>query len=119
MKQWIVTIPKTMKWETFQQELRAIENGDEVKNWKLRGQPKHMQPGEHMYVTHGGVLKGWLVIKSIVYRPKGVVCTTTGRQWEQGWYAQLAGRFHIVHPDPYKGFQGYRELKMEEETNAE
>jgi hypothetical protein len=110
-RSWIVTLPKTVAWESYEEELAAVADGSQVMNYRLPRRPATMAAGDRMYITHQGIVKGWMAIQDVVHKPDGFTCTTTGTFWEPGWYVERTGTFHAVAPFAYPGFQGYRELK--------
>lgn len=110
MASWLVTVAKTkgMTWADYEKELEAVADKSQVLNFRVQFKPKTMAVGDRFYVIFDGFVRGWMPIHNIVFRD-GFTCTTTGKQWKEGWYIQRTGVFHLlVNPVPYRGFQGYR-----------
>lgn len=109
MADWIITVPKKIKWEDYHRELVAVENDpDAVLNFRLPHRPLQMKKGDRMFVTHNGSVRGWMFIHDVVVMSHGFRCTTTGQWWEPGVYVQRKGKFFHVEPVAMRGFQGYR-----------
>lgn len=112
MADWVITIPKSIKWDDYRRELTAVENDPEaVMNFRVPHRPLQMQPGDRMFVAHDGFVRGWMTISDIVVRSAGFRCTTTDAWWPAGVYVQRKGRFTYVDPIPMRGFQGYRRFQ--------
>lgn len=106
---WIITLPKTIPWETYQRELEIVRDGSQVMNYKLPYCPKEMKIGDCCYVTWNGRVRGWMKIVGIGER-EGFTCTTTGTHYPPGWYMQRSGEFHVVDGPDYPGFRGIRKF---------
>ena len=113
IKDWIITLPKTMDWDTYQKEIADVADGRRSMFYKLPYLPKTMKPGDRCFVTWQSTVKGWMEIKSVGYRG-GFRCQTTGASWPAGFYMERSGVFHeITNPLPeYKGFRGIREYNV-------
>ena len=100
----IITIPKTIKWQDYELELNAAENGETL-NFKVHNLPK-TRIGNRCYVLHDGLLKGWMAITGLTEGQ--FKCTTTGKVWS-GKFIERSGKFHkLDKPIPMKGFRGFR-----------
>lgn len=105
-----ITIPRTIKWEEYEKELKAVEDETQEMNYKLPTIPKDVKPGDRCYICHDGFVKGWMKISSIGNKD-GFECTTTGKNWDKGCYVSRTGKFHYLqNPIPMKGFMGYRKF---------
>lgn len=102
-KDIIITIPKNIKWEDYQKELKAAKNG-EVLNFKVNHFPK-TQKGNKCYIIHDGKVKGYMIISNL--SEKEFTCTTTNKKWK-GKFIERTGDFHNIDEYDMKGFQGYR-----------
>jgi hypothetical protein len=107
MVAWVMTVPKTVSWEAYKRELKAVESGDAVLNYRARV-PKHMRVGDRCYVVHDGRVRGWMTVTGVERRTKAWTCTTTKKRWPPGQYIQRSGPFHEVDGPEMRGFQGVR-----------
>jgi hypothetical protein len=105
---WIITIPKTVRWENYQQELNAAQDGRTLLNYRTRYFPKEMRVGDRCYVVWNGQVRGWMEIVGLVDAPTEWQCTTTGARWPAGKYIQRSGPFHGVDGPAMTGFRGVR-----------
>lgn len=107
MTDWIITIPQTIKWMDYMEEVNAVEDGKMVMNYRLPHKPS-AQVGDRCFIVWFGRVRGWMQIVGVGPR-HGFACETTGKVWPDGWYIQRSGEFHILHPQPeMKGFRGIR-----------
>lgn len=107
MTDWVITIPQTIKWMDYMEEVYAVERGDLVMNYRLPHKPK-AQVGDRCFVVWFGRIRGWMRIVGVVNRD-GFTCETTGAVWPAGWYIQRAGVWHPIDNQPeMKGFRGIR-----------
>lgn len=104
----IITVPKSIPWAQYEKELKAVENGDQVMNFKVPRLPKQASVGDRCYICYNGNVIGWMSIVGLV--EKDFVCSTTGRHWK-GNFVQRSGKFNKITPVPMKGFQGFRYYK--------
>lgn len=102
----IITIPKSINWKDYQQELNAAANG-EVMNFKVNSFP-NTAIGKRCYVVHDGEIKGYMIISGM--SEKSFTCTTTGKEWK-GKFIERTGKFYKIDSIKMKGFQGYRYFK--------
>jgi hypothetical protein len=100
----IITVPKTTKWEDYEKELKAAESGD-ILNFKVPTKPNTTK-GCKCYILYDGNIIGYHIITDVIKQK--FECTTTGKEWEYGWYVQRTGKLYKINPIPMKGFQGYR-----------
>lgn len=108
MSDIIITIPKSVSWETWLAEAEAVEaDPDACLNFRVANKPKSAGPGDKCFVVHDGFIRGYHVIKHIADRP-GFQCQTTGKHWAPGTYIMRSGKFHRVKPMSFDGFQGWR-----------
>lgn len=103
----IITIPKSIKWEDYQKELKAVESCEQTMFFKVRALPKNMSVGDRCYLCHNGFIVGYMKITWFGIMD-GFQCTTTGIPWTQGNYIGRSGKFYPIDPIPCKGFQGFR-----------
>ena len=59
MKSWLITIPKTIKWEDYAKEIAAVADGDLVMNYRTRYFPNDMKIGDRCYLLWNGRVRGW------------------------------------------------------------
>ena len=105
-----ITIPKKIKWEDYEKELKAVEDESKEMNYKIPTLPKDVHAGDRCYVCHDGFIKGWMKISNIGKRDK-FNCTATGNEWDEGFCVSRTGKFHYLdNPIPMKGFMGYRKM---------
>lgn len=109
---WVVTVPKTTSWSDYEQELKAVVDGDQIMNYRVHLFPKEMRVGDRCFVVHDGSVRGWMTIVGLVSSPKPWRCTTTGHVWPEGNYIQRSGVFHPMKGLEMKGFQGIRKFKL-------
>ena len=111
MKSWLITIPKTTSWETYQKEIDDVASGELVMNYKTRYFPKEMRVGDRCYVVWNGKVRGWMQIVKLLDFPRRWVCETLGEVWPAGKYIQRSGDWHPVDGPAMTGFRGIREYK--------
>jgi len=103
-KDIVITLPKTVKWEDYQKELKEAELGA-VMNFKVPFFPKDCIGGK-CYVVHNGKVKGWMPITGV--SEKEFECETTGTKWA-GKFIERTGKFNESTEEiEIKGFQGWR-----------
>lgn len=107
-KDIVITIPQNTDWSVYQKELDAAENGD-MMNFKVPNLPKQTEIGNKCYLCYKGQIIGYMKISGL--SKDGFTCTTTGKKWN-GNFVQRTGKFHKIEPIPYKGFQGYRYIDI-------
>lgn len=103
----IICIPKNIPWSEYQKELDKVANGSYVLNYRVAKKPQNLNVGDRCYIVHDNILKGWMNVVGI-NRCFDFTCTTTGKEWGEGWYIQRSGKFNAVEPVPMKSFRGYR-----------
>lgn len=104
----IITLPKSVKWEDYLKELKAVEDGKQILNFKVNHLPK-TNVGNRCYLVHNGFIIGWMKIVGL--KNKSFTCGTTGRKWE-GNFIERSGKFNYLNDKiPMKGFQGFRYFK--------
>jgi hypothetical protein len=114
-KDIMITIPATTDWETeYAKEIAAAAAG-EIMNYKIHNSPKFIDKTSRCYVTHKGVVKGWMQVLGLVYN-NTFTCSTTGEEWE-GNFIQRTGEFHPVKPAPMPGFRGFRYVDRSQFTD--
>ena len=120
MSSIVITIPKNIKWSDYEKELSAVEDESQEMHYKIPTLPKDVNVGDRCYLCHDGYIKGWMKI-SHIGKLDGFECTTTGKDWSEGYYVSRTGPFHYLkNPIPMKGFMGYRKIDdsaINEETN--
>ena len=115
MSSIVITIPKKIKWEDYEKELKVVEDENHEMNYRLPTLPKDVNIGDRCYICHNGFIKGWMKISNIGEKT-GFICTTTGQDWYDGIYVSRTGKFHYLkEPVPMKGFMGYRKLETDYE----
>jgi hypothetical protein len=108
LNSWVVTIPKSTKWEDYEKELKAVEDEGLVLNYRVRYMPKGIDIDDRVYIVHDGMVRGFHPLLGIKNWPNGFVCETTGTEWPPGIYLQRTGRFYRIDPIPMQGFRGLR-----------
>lgn len=103
-KDIIITIPKSIKWEDYEQELLAAKKGA-IMNFKVPFLPKNDIVGSKCYLCYNGYIIGYMYICGV--SDNGFKCTTTGKQWV-GKFIQRSGDFYKIDPIKMRGFQGWR-----------
>ena len=110
MQDWVITIPKTVKWEDYEKEIEAVKDGSQTMWYRVPGAPS-VAKGDRMFVVWNGFVRGWMNVTGTKLRPS-FICSTTGKEWKEGWYVGRSGEFHRIDPIPMKGFQGYRRMYL-------
>lgn len=110
MKHIAITIPKSILWTTYSEELRAAESGDII-NYKVSFFPKGIEFGKsRCYVVHDGMVKGWMTIVGFSEAP--FRRSVTGKQWI-GKFICRSGVFHDMKTIvPMNGFRGFRYVEV-------
>lgn len=109
---WVITIPKTVKWEEYERELQSVADGDLALNYRTRYFPKEMKVGDRCYVVWNGRVRGWMTVVGMVEHPAPWVCQTTGNIWAAGKYIQRSGEWHPVNGPAMAGFRGIRKFDV-------
>lgn len=111
MKAICITIPKKIKWEDYKKELKAVEDGSQVLNFKVPNLPKDIKNIRRCYLCYDGKIIGWHNI--VGYAKDGdFECTTTGKRWE-GNFIQRSGLFHYLkEPIECKAFRGFKYIEI-------
>lgn len=99
----IITIPKSVKWSEYEEELKAAERG-EILNYKVQYFPK-TEIGNKCYICYNGFIIGYHKICGM--SEKEFMCTTRNQAWT-GKFVERTGRLHKIDPIPMAGFRGYR-----------
>ena len=103
---WVITIPKTIRWPDYQRELDTVADGMAYMNYRVRAFPKEMQPGDRCYIVWNGQVRGWQMITGMVTANNSWRCTTTGALWPAGKYIQRSGIFTEIDGPAMQGFRG-------------
>ena len=109
---WIITIPKTVRWSDYQVELETVKDRTSVMNYRTRFFPKEMVIGDRCYTVHDGRVRGWMDIVGLRESETGWQCSTTGAWWPAGKYIQRSGHFHTVDGPEMTGFRGVRKFEV-------
>lgn len=110
MNDWIITIPKTVKWEDYEKEIAQVADGRFVMNYRLPRKPS-AQTGDRCFVVWNGKVRGWMRVVNVLHVDHEFRCLTTGTPWMFGWYIQRSGEFHRVDGEKMKGFRGIRKYE--------
>ena len=105
---WVVTVPKTILWENYLKELKTVEDGTQVLNYRVRFFPKEMKVGDRCFIVHDGSVRGWMSIVGLRHLEKPWQCTTTKIMCPSGNYIQRSGKFNEVRNRLMVGFRGLR-----------
>jgi hypothetical protein len=120
MTSWLITLPQTVDWETYKREIETVKDGTSVMNYRIKYPPRDLSPGDHMYITYKGQVRGWMNVVGVEKKTQSWQCTTTGKFWQAGTYIQRSGPFHeVVDGEKIKGFRGIRrfhDFKSEEQS---
>lgn len=110
----VITIPKSIKWEDYQKELKVVESGEQTMFFKVPTLPKKANVGDRCYLCHNGRVVGYMNI-TWMGTMDGFTCTTTDIPWPKGNYIGRSGKFTYIKSMLilYKGFQGYRYAPQE------
>lgn len=108
MSNIIITLPQSVKWDQYENELLMVADGKAVMNFKIPSLPKHSRSGDRCYLAYKGRVVGWMKIVGFVTRD-AFTCSTTGNYWPAGHYVQRSGLFRLMESTvEQKGFQGWR-----------
>lgn len=107
---WLITLPKTIKWEDYEEELTVVEDGGETMFYKTPFKPRAVA-GDKVYTLWNGKVRGWMVCTGVIYKHEEWSCSTTAVVWGKGWYIMRSGPFHKVDGPAIKGFRGIRRFK--------
>lgn len=108
MRNVMITLPASVKWRDYKQELLAVAAGQDVLNFRVPHLPKESGVGAKCFLAHQGHVVGYMLISGLVHRP-AFTCSTTGNYWPAGNYIQRTGAFHALDElVPQKGFQSWR-----------
>lgn len=106
---WIITLPKTVKWVDYEHELRAAEAGS-VLSYRVPFKAG-VAKGDRVFVVWYGRVRGFMTATGTVYLDQ-LICSTTGAEWRPGWYVQRTGRFFAFDGCAMKGFRGIRRTRL-------
>lgn len=107
---WLVTIPKLIKWESWMAEVQDALHKELLLFYRLPVAIR-CQPGDRCFILWNGKVRGWLPIVGVEVRGD-FMCETTGKRWLGGTFLVRQPRFHPVNGPALKGFQGVRRLPM-------
>lgn len=113
--QLLITLPSRIDWSEYEKELKAVENEDQVMNFKVPFKPKYTDDITRVYLVYRGNIVGWQ--KFVGCSSGEFDCTTTGKHWT-GTFIQRTGKFHKIDPIPCKGFQGFRYIAIDNIKNS-
>lgn len=108
MADWVITVPKTVRWEDYRREIDAVADGSSVMNYRLARAPRDLKAGDRCYVTWNGRVRGWMEVVGVRKADEAWRCTTTGATWPPGTYLQRSGPFHEADGPDLPGFRGIR-----------
>jgi hypothetical protein len=109
MTDWAITVPKTTKWEDYQEELDVVSDYSHTINYHIPHFPRDMQIGDRCFIVWNGKVRGWMEIVDL-QEIDAWTCNTTGRQWPAGRYIVRSGPFHPVDGPEMQGFRGIRKF---------
>ena len=104
----IVTIPKSIKWDDYKKELKAVEDGSQIMNFKVAAFPK-TSIGSKCYLLYDGYIRGWMNIVGM--EEKSFTCSIKGIDWK-GKFIERSGKFNEIEPIRMNGFQGFRYFNL-------
>ena len=106
----VITIPSTIKWDDYEKEIKTVEDGTQVMNFKVSKLPTKTSVGNKCYLCYKGEIIGWMKIVGLVQNDFD--CTTTEKHWS-GSFIQRSGKFNKLNsPVKMKGFQGFRYIQL-------
>lgn len=112
---WVVTLPQTVPWEEYEEELRNAEEENLNLNFRVPHFPKKLKRGDRCYIVWKGKVRGWMYIVKTVEYENYWICHSTGRMWPKGKYIVRSGKFYEVENGAYmRGFQGIRSTTVQE-----
>lgn len=111
MADWVITIPKTIPWEHYEKELKAVHDWKQVMNFRIPYNPKNVNPNDRCFVVWNGYVRGWMAIVWSGHA-ESFTCSTTGEVHKGGYYVSRSGPFHYIDPIPMRGFQGFRKYNQ-------
>jgi hypothetical protein len=108
---WVITVPKTTKWEEYMKEVESVAGGGYL-NYRLSRTSKiKVMDGDRCFVAWDGQVRGWMKVVGVYFK-MGFVCEVTKRRWPSGQYLVRAGKWHPVEDGhPMKGFRGIRRYR--------
>jgi hypothetical protein len=107
VKDLVVTWPKSKSLSAYLKELERAVAERRMINFRVPSCPS-ITP-ERCYMVHDGQIRGYNLVRGIVYRGEGEVARVEGGGfWPEGWYIVRAPEWHPILPIPMRGFQGYR-----------
>jgi len=102
----IITLPTNIEWSDYEKELKEVEDGRSVMNFKVSNFPTKTAVGKKCFICYRGNILGWMEI--VGFSEKEFGCSTTGIPWK-GKFVERSGKFnYLKEPVPMKGFQGFR-----------
>ena len=107
----IITLPSNVEWEDYEKELKEVEDGKNILNFKVNNFPKLSKVGDKCYLNYKGNIIGWMYITGL--SEKDFICNITGKEWK-GKFIERSGKFNKINPIPMKGFQGFRYFNLNE-----
>lgn len=103
-----ITIPKSIDWKDYEEELKTVEDGSSEMHYKVHVLPKDVCAGDRCYVCYNGFVVGWMNITHIG-KLDSFDCSTTGQKWDSWNYISRSGKFHYLEEKiPMKGFMGFK-----------
>lgn len=101
----IVTLPSTIEWDDYKEELDAVADGKGVLNFKVPMLPTKCSPGDRCYILWRGKIRGWMPV--VGFRDGEFTCDVTGIRWK-GKFIQRSGKFQEIDGPEMEGFRGFR-----------
>lgn len=108
MADWMITLPQSVEWSDYTQELLAVERWSEVMNYRVRYVPKELKRGDRCFLVWRGKVRGWMEIVSVRDLPAGQLTPVVEHRKPAGKYIQRSGPFHVIEGHEIKGFRGIR-----------
>lgn len=103
----LVTTPKTEVINSQREANELIQAGGGEYFRRLNTRPKNLKPGDKIFYTENGFVRGYAVVKEI--RTDQMQCSTTGKHFAAGIYLIMdANSWKWIKPIAYPGFQGWR-----------
>ncbi len=113
MKDLLITVPKSVKWETYLQELKDVEEKGLELNFKVPFLPKQVEFNKtKVYITYNGFIRGYMILTGLKSNTN-FNCETTEISWD-GNFIVRQGKFISCDLIPYKGFQGFRYIDIKD-----
>ncbi len=118
MTDYIITIPKSIKWDAYLREVATAYKTRQSLFFRVPRKVDVVYNETKCYLVHNGAVRGWMPALTCTENPIGFTCFETGKKWPPGIYIERSPRFRLVVPVPMLGFRGIRKYNHQEYTCA-